>query len=65
MKRSLNDSQLDRLSEFTANLSLVFFASMVTPIIAGLDRDKSVYRSIRISFNFWMCSSEFIFIKRS
>lgn len=38
MKQWLNDFQLDRLSEFTANLSLVFFASMVTPLFSGVDK---------------------------
>lgn len=32
------DNQLGRLSEFTANLSLVFFASLVTPIFSGMDK---------------------------
>ena len=36
MKESLNNSQLDRLSEFTANLSLLFFASLVMPVF-GID----------------------------
>jgi len=38
MKRLLNDFQLDRLSEFTANLGLVFFVSMVMPLLLPVDR---------------------------
>lgn len=30
-----NQHQLDRFSEFVANLGLVFFASMVVPIFLG------------------------------
>lgn len=34
----LNNYQLDRLSEFTANLGLVFFAALVLPIFSGIDK---------------------------
>jgi hypothetical protein len=34
----LKESQLDRLSEFLANLSLVFFASMVIPLLISLEK---------------------------
>lgn len=34
----LSDSQLDRLSEFVANLGLVFFASAITPLFTGIDK---------------------------
>lgn len=37
MKLKLSPLQLDRLSEFTANLSLVFFASLVMPVF-GVDK---------------------------
>jgi len=33
-----NDSQLDRLSEFTANLGLVFFASALAPLFSKVDK---------------------------
>lgn len=38
----LNDSQLNRLSEFTANLGLVFFATAITPLFSGIDA-RSLY----------------------
>lgn len=31
----LNDSQLDRLSEFLSNMALIFFASIITPFLTG------------------------------
>lgn len=31
----LNKTQIDRISEFTANLSLIFFASLVLPSLMG------------------------------
>jgi len=34
----LNDSQLDRLSEFTANLGLVLLASVLAPLFSGVDK---------------------------
>lgn len=34
----LTKSQLDRLSEFTANLGLVVFASAITPLFSGIDK---------------------------
>lgn len=37
MRKFLDDSQLNRLSEFTANLSLIFFASVASPIFSGVD----------------------------
>ena len=37
MKLVLNDSQLDRLSEFTANLALLFFAPVIAPLFYGID----------------------------
>jgi len=38
MKTWLNKPQLDRLSEFTANLGLVFLASVVTPLFTSIDK---------------------------
>ncbi len=38
MKGWLNNFQLDRLSEFAANLGLVFLASVVTPLFTGVDK---------------------------
>lgn len=32
---NLNKKQLDRLSEFLANLSLIFLASVIAPIFTG------------------------------
>lgn len=37
VKLFLNDSQLDRLSEFMANLGLVLLASVLAPLISGVD----------------------------
>lgn len=34
----LNDRQLDRLSEFSANFSLLILASLVIPNIFGVDK---------------------------
>ena len=34
----LNDKQLDRLSEFLSNLSLLFVATLVLPNIFGISR---------------------------
>jgi len=34
----LNDSQLERLSEFIANLGLVLLASVLAPIFSRVDR---------------------------
>ena len=31
----LNENQLKQLAEFTSNLGLVFFATVVTPVAAG------------------------------
>lgn len=31
----INHAQLERLSEFCSNLSLVFFASLVVPVFTG------------------------------
>lgn len=36
----LSDNQLDRLSEFCANLGLVFFAGLLLPIFSGIDKVK-------------------------
>lgn len=33
----LKDSQLKQLADFTSNLSLVFFASVLTPMFSGVD----------------------------
>lgn len=33
---NMNDAQIDRLSEITGNLSLLFFATMVLPVFAGV-----------------------------
>ena len=38
MRGVLTNSQLDRLSEFTANLGLVFMASIVAPLFSGVDK---------------------------
>ena len=38
MFRKLNVKQLSRLSEFLANLGLVFFAGLVLPSFAGVDK---------------------------
>lgn len=38
MLPSISDPQLDRLSEFTANLGLVFFASVISPLFSGVDK---------------------------
>lgn len=35
MNIRFNKDQLDRLSEFFSNISLVFFASMITPYFSG------------------------------
>ena len=35
MKIEFNKNQLDRLSEFFSNISLVFFASIITPFFSG------------------------------
>ncbi len=35
MKYNLNPQQLDRLSEILGNLGLIFFASIVLPILQG------------------------------
>lgn len=37
MARLLNQRQLERLSEFTANMGLVFLATVTTPLFAGVD----------------------------
>lgn len=34
----LNDTQLKQLADFTSNLSLVFFASVLTPMFSDVDR---------------------------
>ena len=34
----LNDSQMDRISEFLSNLSLVVIASLVIPNLIGVDK---------------------------
>ena len=36
----LTESQLDRLSEFIANLGLVVFASAITPLFVGIDKGE-------------------------
>jgi len=35
MSMRFNKHQLDRLSEFFSNISLVFFASIITPFFSG------------------------------
>jgi len=40
MSLILNDSQLERLSEFMSNLGLVFFASATTPLFVDVDKVK-------------------------
>lgn len=37
----LTENQVERLSEFCANLGLVFFASIVAPIFSGVDNIES------------------------
>lgn len=34
----LNDIQIKQLAEFTSNLSLVFFTTIVTQVFSGVDR---------------------------
>ena len=37
MFSELSDKQLDRLSEFCANLALVYIAAVITPMFSGVD----------------------------
>lgn len=37
-----NDRQLDRLSEFSSNFSLLILATLVLPNIFGVDRPKMI-----------------------
>lgn len=34
----LNDNQLKQLAEFVSNLSLIFFASVITPLFSEIDK---------------------------
>ena len=38
----LDSSQLERLSEFTANLGLVFLASVIAPFFSNIDKTDPV-----------------------
>lgn len=37
LSEELTEGQVERLSEFCANLGLIFFASTVAPIFSGVD----------------------------
>ena len=50
MTKVFDDSQLGRLSEFTANLSLVFFASVVSQIFSGVDEVNWFMLVLGVSF---------------
>ncbi len=38
----LNAKQLDRLSEFSGNLALVFLSALIIPVISGFDSPSPV-----------------------
>lgn len=38
VQRKLTGKQLDRLSDFSANLGLVFFAGLVLPVVVSVDK---------------------------
>ncbi len=42
MKLKLNAKQLDRLSEFTNNIGIVFFATIITPAFSKNMLDSSL-----------------------
>ncbi len=59
MKRSLDDSQLSRLSEILADVAQVLFATMVVaPLVAGVDKRNAVVvlLGMMMSLGFWIPS---------
>jgi len=61
MNIRFNRHQLDRLSEYISNISLVFFASMITPFFSGTVVDYSIIPvGITLSMSFLIISLSII-----
>lgn len=59
MKRLLDDSQLNRLSEILADVAQVLFATMVVaPLVASVDKRNAVVvlLGMMMSLGFWISS---------
>lgn len=53
----LNKEQIDRISEFLANLALVFFTAMVLPLFAGIKVDLfTLFAGVFLSSGFLVIS---------
>ena len=53
----LNKSQLDRLSEFTSNVGLVFLASIISPLFSGAVINYTIIgNGIFLTFSFLFIS---------
>ncbi len=57
-----NANQLKQLSEFTSNLSLVFFASVITPFFGNIDKVEltSVVSGVILGFMYLTLSLSFL-----
>lgn len=49
----LNNNQVKQLSEFCSNLSIIFFASVVTPFFSNIDRIDLVVVGLGLADGFF------------